>query len=85
MKTYAVKANRKPEDVIANNNVTLETGLTIEEAKTASLEYMREGHHIAIWIEEEEAKPEPRIVRSVEYDVRSHVRYEVVRLDGWKA
>jgi hypothetical protein len=81
MKTYSIKANRKPADVIANNDETLETGLTIEEAKVASLEYQRQRGHIAVWIEEE-AKAAPRIVRSVESN-RAGIKFSVVRIDGW--
>jgi hypothetical protein len=80
MKTYSIKANRTAADVIKNNDITLETGLTIEEAKIASLEYQRQGNHIAVWIEEEKAAP--RVVRSIERDFRGN-KYNVVRCDGW--
>jgi hypothetical protein len=82
MKTYAIKANRTPQDVLANNDITLESGLTLEEAKIASLEYQRQGGHIAVWIEEEATKPAPRVVRSIEQD-RTGVKFSVVRCDCW--
>jgi len=81
-KTYKVIANRTPQDVLDSNDVTLETGLTLEEARASSLEYMREQHYIAVWIEEEEPKPEPRITRTIESD-RTGVKYVVTRCDGW--
>jgi hypothetical protein len=77
--TYSIRANKTAADVVENNDITLETGLTIEEAKIASLEHQREGHHIAVWIEEEKA---PRIVRTVESN-KSGVKFAVVRIDGW--
>ena len=80
-KTYSIKANRTPQDVLKNNDTTLESGLTIEEAKIASLEYQRQGHHIAVWIEPE-TKPAPRVTRSVECD-RTGVKFTVTRCDGW--
>ncbi|HEV2664485.1 MAG TPA: hypothetical protein VG324_06220 [Blastocatellia bacterium] len=82
MQTYKIMANRTAADVLKNNEITLESGLTLEEARIASLEYQRQGHHVAVWIEEDETKPEPRIVRSIECD-RSGQRYTVVRCDGW--
>jgi hypothetical protein len=81
-KTYSIKANRTPADVVANNDETLETSYTLDEARIASLEYQRQGGHIAIWIEEEPAKPAPRVVRSVEQDNRGN-KCVVVRCDGW--
>jgi hypothetical protein len=81
-KTYTIKANRTAKDVITNNDETLETGLTLEEAKIASLEYQRQGSHVAVWIEEEPAKPAPRVVRSVE-SARIGVKFTVVRCDRW--
>jgi hypothetical protein len=80
MKTYTINANRTAKDVVENNDITLETGLTIEEARIASLQYQRQGNHIAVWIEEEKAAP--RIVRSIERDFRGN-RYKVTRCDGW--
>jgi hypothetical protein len=80
-RTYAIHANRTAADVLANNDITLESGLTLEEAQIASLEYQRQGHHIAVWVEEE-VKATPRIVRSVECD-RTGVKFSVVRCDGW--
>lgn len=82
MKTYSIQANESALDVIENNDITLETGLTLEEAQIASLEYQRQGNHIAVWIEEEETKPAPRVVRSTEQD-RTGVKFEVTRCDGW--
>jgi hypothetical protein len=82
-KTYTIKANRTAADVISGNDITLESGLTIEEAQAASLEYQRQGNHICVWIEEEEAKKAPRVVRSIERDFRGN-RYEIVRCDGWQ-
>lgn len=79
--TYSIRANRTAADVLSNNDITLEAGLTLEEARIASLEYQRQRGHIAVWIEEE-AKPEPRIVRTVEQD-RTGVKFSVTRLDGW--
>ena len=79
--TYAIRANRTAADVLSNNNITLETGLTLEEARIASLEYQRQRGHIAVWIEEEK-KPAPRIVRTVEQD-RTGVKFNVTRCDGW--
>lgn len=79
--TYSIKANRTAADVLSNNDITLETGLTLEEARIASLEYQRQRGHIAVWIEEE-TKPEPRIVHSVEQD-RTGVKFSVTRCDGW--
>jgi hypothetical protein len=81
-RTYRIQANESALDVIANNDITLESDLTLEEAQIASLEYQRQGHHIAVWIEEEATKPAPRIVRTVEQD-RTGVRYSVTRLYGW--
>jgi hypothetical protein len=81
-KTYRIVANRKPADVITGNDVTLETGLTLEEARRASLEYQRQGRHVAVWIEEE-TKPAPRIVRTVERDVVTGRRVRVTYCDGW--
>jgi len=80
-KTYSIVANETPLDVINNNDITLETGLTLEEARIASLEYQRQGNHICVWIEEETAKL-PRITRSVERDFRGN-KSVVVRCDGW--
>ena len=82
MKTaYSIRANRTAADVVKNNDITLESGLTLEEARIASLEYQRQRGHIAVWIEEE-TKPEPRIVRSVEQD-RTGAKFNVTRYDGW--
>ncbi len=80
-KTYSIKANRTAADVVANNDETLETGYTLTEARIASLEYQRQGGHIAVWIEEE-TKPAPRIVRRIESD-RTGVKYTAVYCDGW--
>ena len=82
MTTYSIKANRTAADVIANNEVTLETGLSIEEARIASLEIQRQGAYIAVWIEPEAEKPAPRVTRSVERDFRGN-KSVVVRCDGW--
>jgi hypothetical protein len=82
MKIYSIKANRKPADVIANNDETLESGLTLDEARIASLEYQRQGNHVAVWIEAEETKPEPRIVRRVERDARGN-RHMATYCDNW--
>jgi hypothetical protein len=79
--TYSIRANKAPQDVIESNDISLESGLTLEEAKIASLEYQRQGHHIAVWIEEE-VKPAPRETRTVECD-RTGVKYTVVRCNGW--
>jgi hypothetical protein len=81
-KTYAIKANCTPQDVLKNNDITLESGLTLEETQIASLEYQRQRGHVAVWIEEEEAKPAPRVVRSIEQD-RTGVKFAVTRCDGW--
>jgi hypothetical protein len=81
-KTYSIKANRTAADVVASNDITLEIGYSLEEARIASLEYQRQGNHVAVWIEEEEAKPAPRIVRSIEQDSRGN-KCVVVRCDGW--
>jgi hypothetical protein len=78
-KTYRIVANRFAVDVIRDNDITLESGLTLEEATIASLEYQRQGNHIAVWIEEE---PKPRVVRTVESDNRGN-KCVVVRCDGW--
>jgi len=80
-KTYSIKANRFAVDVIRDNDITLETGLTLEEATIASIEIQREGNYIAVWIEEE-PKPAPRITRSLESDHRGN-KNTVVRCDGW--
>ena len=82
MQTYKIMANRTAADVLKNNDIVLDSGLTLEEARTASLEYQRQGHHVAVWIEEEAPKPTPRVVRSVEQD-RTGVKFQVVRVDGW--
>jgi hypothetical protein len=81
-KTYAVKANRSAADVVANNDETLETGYTLEEARIASVQYQKTGQFVAVWIEEEEAKPAPRVIRSIEND-RTGVKFFTVRCDGW--
>jgi hypothetical protein len=52
------------------------------EAKIASLEYQRQGDHIAVWIEPDAEKPAPRITRSIESDHRGN-KNTVVRCDGW--
>lgn len=80
--TYSIRANRTAADVLADNDITLETGLTLEEARIASLEYQRQRGHIAVWIEEEEAQAEPRITHSVECD-RTGVKFNVTRVDNW--
>ena len=80
--TYSIRANRTAADVFANNDITLESGLSLEEARIASLEYQRERGHVAVWIEEEETKPEPRIIHSVECD-RTGVKFNVTRVDNW--
>jgi hypothetical protein len=82
MQTYSIKANRTPQDVLNNNDITLEDGLTLEEAKIASLEYQRQRGHVAVWIEEEESKPAARVVRSIE-QYRTGVKFAVTRCDGW--
>ena len=82
MKTYKIVANRKPADVIANNDETLESGYTLEEARISSIQYQKTGEYCAVWIEPEE-KPEPRITRTIESDYRGH-RHTVVRCDGWQ-
>ena len=81
-KTYTIEANRTAADVIADNDVTLETGYTLEEAKVASIQYQKTGEFVAVWIEPETEKPAPRIVRSVEQG-RTGVKFQVVRVDGW--
>src|SRR5262245_44680624 len=67
-KTYTVKGNRTPADVVACNDEILETGYTLEEAKLAAISYQRDFKYAAAWIEEELGKPaprpEPRITRS---------------------
>ena len=69
--------------MIANNDETLESGYSLEEAKIASIQFQKTGEYCAVWIELEESKPEPRIVRTVESDYRGH-RHTVVRCDGWQ-
>jgi hypothetical protein len=64
-KTYCIKADRTAADVVKNNDITLETGYKLEEARIASLEYQRQGGHVAVWIEEEPAPKTPRITRSI--------------------
>jgi hypothetical protein len=81
MKTYAIKANRTAADVVKNNDETLETGSRLEEAQIASIQYQKTGEFCAVWIEEEETKPAPRVIRSVESD-RTGVKFTVVRCDG---
>jgi hypothetical protein len=81
MKTYSIKANRTAADVVKNNDETIETGYTLEEAKIASIELQKTGEFVAVWIEEEAASA-PRIVRSVERD-RTGVEFNVTRCDGW--
>jgi len=81
-KTYAIKANRTPTDVLANNDETLETGYMLEEARIASIQYQKIGHFVAVWIEEEDTKAAPRIVRRVEQD-RTGVKYVAVYCDNW--
>jgi hypothetical protein len=80
-KTYSIKANRTAADVVANNDETLETGYTLEEARIASIAIQKTGEFVAVWIEEE-TKPEPRIIRRIESD-RTGVRYNVVYCDKW--
>ncbi len=80
-KTYRIVANRAPQDVLSNNDVTLETNLSLEEAKVASLEYQRQGAHVAVWIEQE-MKPAPRIVRRVESE-HTGAKYAVTYCDFW--
>ena len=75
-KTYSIKANRCAADVVANNDETLETGYSLDEAHIASIQYQKTGEFCAVWIEEEAAKPEPRITRSVECD-RAGVKFSV--------
>jgi hypothetical protein len=81
MKTYAIKANRTDDDVVKNNDETLETGYSSEEAQIASIQYQKTGEFSAVRIEEEETKPAPRVIRSVESD-RAGVKFTVVRCDG---
>jgi hypothetical protein len=81
-KTYTIKPNGAAADVVANNDETLETGYTLDEAKVASIQYQKTGEFCAVWIESEATKPAPRITRSVESD-RTGVKYTVVRCDGW--
>jgi hypothetical protein len=81
MKTYAIKANRTAADVVKNNDETLETGSRLEEAQIGSIQYQKTGEFCAVWIEEEETKPAPRVIRSVESD-RTGVKFTVVRCDG---
>jgi hypothetical protein len=84
-KTYAIKANRTPQDVLADNDITLEIGYSIEEARIASIAIQKTGEFVAVWIEEEvkaSPRPEPRIVRRVESD-RTGVKYNVVYCDNW--
>jgi len=82
MKTYVIKANRTDDEVVKNNDETLETGYSSEEAQIASIQYQKTGEFCAVWIEEEETKPAPRVIRSVESD-RTGVKFTVVRCDGW--
>jgi hypothetical protein len=82
MQIYTIKANRTAADVLTNNDETLETGYTLEEAKTASIQYQKTGGFVAVWIEPEETKPEPRITRTIESD-RTGVKIVAVRCDGW--
>lgn len=86
-KTYTVKGNRTAADVVTNNDEVIETGYTRGEAKIAAIEAQITREFVAAWIEEEEAKasprPEPRITRSIESDVRTQESYTVVRIDGW--
>jgi hypothetical protein len=81
-KTYSIKANKTAADVVKNNDETLETGYTLEEAQIASIQYQKTGEFVAVWIEEEKTAPTPRVIRTVEQD-RTGVRYSVTRLDGW--
>jgi hypothetical protein len=81
-KTFSIKANRKPADVIANNDETLETGYTLAEARIASIQYQKTGEFCAVWIEEEETKVSPRIVRRLERDARGN-RHMATYCDNW--
>jgi hypothetical protein len=81
-KTYAIRANRTPQDVLNNNDETIETGYSLEEAQIASIAIQKIGEFVAVWIEEEASKPAPRIVRTVEQD-RTGVKFAVTRCDGW--
>jgi hypothetical protein len=80
-KTYCIKANKTAADVVANNDITLNTGLTLDEAWRESIKLQKAGGHVAVWIEEEKIR-KPHIVRSIERDPRNGVKLEVVRCDG---
>jgi hypothetical protein len=82
-KTYSIKANRTAKDVISNNDETLETGYTLDEAKVASIQYQKTGEFVAVWIEPDPEKPTPRVVRKIEYDVVSRVAITAVYWDNW--
>ena len=82
MQTYSIKANRTAADVVANNDETLETGYTLEEAKIASIQYQKTGEFVAVCIEEEPEKPAPRIVRRIESN-REGIKFTAVYCDGW--
>jgi hypothetical protein len=53
-KTYAIRANRTPQDVLNNNDETIETGYTLDEARIASIQIQKTGEFVAVW------KPSPR-------------------------
>ncbi len=61
-KTYTVKGNRTPADVVAGNEEIIETGYTRGEAKIAAMEVQMTREFVAAWIEEEAGKPAPLCV-----------------------
>jgi hypothetical protein len=81
-KSYSIKANRIAKDVVENNDITLETGYSLKEAKIASIQYQKTGEFVAVWIEEEEKPRRPRITRSVESD-HTGLKCVAVYCDGW--
>lgn len=82
-KTYIIKANRTPLDVVKSNDEVLGRGYTLEEASQVSVVHQRTGDFCAVWIEEEKAPKTPRVTRSTEQDFRGN-RFTVVRTgDGW--
>jgi hypothetical protein len=80
-KTYTIKANRTPQDVLNDNDITLETGYTLAEARIASIQFQKTGEYCAVWIEEEETKT-PRVVRKIERDARGN-KHVATYCDFW--
>jgi hypothetical protein len=82
-KTYKIMANETAADVVKNNDISLGGGYTLDEAWRVSLLHQRAQKFICVWIEEEPAKPAPRITRSIERDYPSKAALKVVKVDGW--